>query len=281
VEAFLVGGRRVSALLAPHGSADERRADERSGPAPVACMLGTVAWTWSFLGVAVLTGRPWLSFPTVIVTVVGLLGPVVVPSGFILAGRSDEPLGAFWRRCLDPSTLPWRWFGVATALAAVLVLLPAAIGAGGPPRLESGPLAFLLVGVLAGAAEEPCWRGYGQEGLQRRLAVLPAALVVAAFWIAWHLPMFLLEGTYQHGLGVGTRSFWLFNAALLVVAPVYAWLYDASGRVVFVAVWFHAFTNLLQETVEGAPVVEVLVTATAASLLVVAARRRMLTPPAP
>jgi uncharacterized protein len=109
--------------------------------------------------------------------------------------------------------------------------------------------------------------------------VLPAVFVVAAFWIAWHLPMFLIEGTYQHGIGVGTRGFWLFNAALLVVAPVYAWLYDASGQVVSVAVWFHALSNVLQETVEGAPVVEVVVTATAALFLFAAARRRMPTPP--
>lgn len=50
-------------------------------------MLVTVAWTWARVGVAILLGRPWLSFPTVLFTLAGFLGPVVVPSGFILAGR--------------------------------------------------------------------------------------------------------------------------------------------------------------------------------------------------
>jgi membrane protease YdiL (CAAX protease family) len=256
-----------------HPVSDEGR--PRSAPAPVACLVGTVAWTWCFLGLAILTGRPWLAFPTVLLTIVGFLGPVVVPSLFIRARRWHEPVGAFWRRSLDPRTLPWRWYGTITLLAAALVVVPAAMGAGGVPRLQSGPVAFLLVGALAGAVEEPCWRGYGQEGLQRRMPVFAAAFVVAGFWIAWHLPMFVLEGTYQHGIGIGTRGFWLFNAALLLVAPIYAWLYTASGRVVFAAVWFHAISNVLQETVDSAPATGVTVTAVAALLLVTVSWCRM------
>jgi uncharacterized protein len=246
-------------------------------PAPVACLLTTVAWTWVWLGAAVLTGGSWLAFPTVLFTLAGFVGPVVVPSLFILAGRWDEPLGAFWRRCLNPTTLELRWYAIALGLLGVLILVPAALTPGVTLGLTVGPGAFLLVGVVAGAAEEPAWRGYGQAALQRRVPVLAASLVVGVLWALWHLPMFLLEGTYQHGLGLGTSGFWTFMAALVVASPLYAWLYNASGQIVFVAVFFHAVSNLgaelLPETGEGT--LTVAVTAIIAGVLVTSSWRWM------
>ena len=216
-------------------------------PAPLVCLVGTVAWTWVLLGAAALTGRPWLSFPTVLLTLPGLVGPIVVPSALIAAGRWDESLEAFWRRSLDPRTLPMRWYAISLALLVVLVVAPVLLSPDADLRLSVGPAAFLVVGVVAGAAEEPGWRGYGQEALQRRVPVLAASLVVGVFWALWHLPMFFLDGTYQHGLGVGTTAFWSFHLALVVGSPIAAWLYNVSGRVVFSVVWFHALGNLGNE----------------------------------
>jgi len=43
----------------------------------------------------------------------------------------------------------------------------------------------------------------------------------------------LIEGTYQHGLGWGSPTFWAFLANLVISAPLYSWIYNAAGRVVF------------------------------------------------
>jgi len=224
--------------------------------APWLALSGTVVWTWLFLGAAVLTGRPWLAFPTVLLTLAGFLGPVVVPSVLIGLGYWPETLGAFWRRCLDPRTLPLRWYAIATGLVFVMMGVPALLSPAVSLGPVGAPLAFLVVGALAGAVEEPGWRGYGLAALQERLPVLAAALVVGVFWALWHLPLFWLEGTYQAGLGVGTPRFWGFHAAVLVGSPVYAWLYNASGRVVFSVVWFHAVGNVVAEAlVDGSDVV--------------------------
>jgi membrane protease YdiL (CAAX protease family) len=249
----------------------------RGRPAPWACLVGTVAWTWTFLGAAALTGRPWLAFPTVLLTLAGFLGPVAVPSLFIAAGRWEERLGAFWRRCLDPRTLPWRWYAVVVALVTAVVLGPAVLAPGAAVTVEPGPVVFLLVGLLAGAAEEPGWRGYNQEALQRRMPVLAASLVVGLFWAAWHLPMFLLEGTYQHGLGLLTPQFWAFQLALVAQAPIYAWLYNASGGVVFSAVAFHALSNIAGESVrvETVETVGLVATVALAAVLVATSWRWM------
>ncbi len=218
-------------------------------PAPWLALGGTVAWSWLLWGMAVLGGQPWLAFPTVLLSLAGFLGPVIVPSLLIARGRWHEPLGAFWRRCLDPRTLPLRWYAVTGGLLAVLVGLPALLSADVALGWTGAPAAFLLVGALAGAVEEPGWRGYGLVALQERLPVLAAALVVGVFWALWHLPLFLLEGTYQSGLGVGTPAFWGFHLAIVATSPIYAWLLDASGGVVFSVVLFHALGNLANEAV--------------------------------
>ena len=244
---------------------------ERGRPAPWLALSGTVVWTWLFLGAAVLTGRAWLAFPTVLLTLTGFLGPVVVPSLLIGLGYWPETLGGFWRRCLDPRTLRLRWYAIATGLLLVMVGVPALLSPAVDLRFVEAPLAFLVVGALAGAVEEPGWRGYGLAALQERLPVLVAALVVGVFWALWHLPLFWLEGTYQAGLGVGTPAFWGFLAALLVGSPIYAWLYNASGRVVFSVVWFHAVGNVVAEAlVDGSDaVLEVGAEAVVALVLVV------------
>ena len=251
-------------------------AARRGAPAPWGCLAATVAWTWMWLGGAALTGQPWLAFPTILLSLAGFAGPIVVPSLFIAAGRWEEALGRFWRRSLDPRTLPTRWYVLLLGLIAVIVAVPPLLTPGVELTLTPAPVAFLIVGALAGAAEEPAWRGYGQEALQRRLPVLAASLVVAGFWIAWHLPMFLLEGTYQHGLGVATTEFWTFNAALLAAAPVYAWLYNTTGRVVFSAVFFHAIANVASElTPDGDGLITLGVAAAIAGVLTAASWRWM------
>jgi uncharacterized protein len=87
---------------------------------------------------------------------------------------------------------------------------------GAGPELAAG---FLLVGVLAAVAEEPGWRGYAQRGLEPRLPVAVAGLVIGIVWAIWHLPLAFIDGTYQHGLRVGGTGLALYLLAIeLVVA---------------------------------------------------------------
>ena len=231
------------------------------GARPGWFLLAVLAWTWGFLWPATLTGQAWLAFPTVLLTVAGMVGPLLVTLLFVAAGLWDAPPGAFWRQALDPRRVAGRWHLVAVALAVVLAggpVLLAAAGRGEPPwALVTGSTlpAYLLVGALAGVVEEPAWRGYAQVGLQRRLPVVAATLVVGLAWAAWHLPLFFLEGTYQATLGVGTPGFWSFHAAILLGSFVYAWLVGTSGTAV-VAVVYHASSNVLREawSVDGAEV---------------------------
>ena len=225
----------------------------RNAPAPWLYLFGVIAWTWCWLGAAALTGRPLFGFPVVLLAVIGGLGPVAVSAALVAAGRWDPALdrsaGAFLRRSFNLRALPRRWALAAVLLALMLAFAPPLVDAafGAPLSAPAGPAVFLFIGMLFGALEEPGWRGYAQEGLQRRMPAAAAAFVVGAFWAAWHLPLFFIEGTYQHGLGVGTPAFWRFHLAILLGSPVYAWLYNVSGRAIAAHLLYHALANAFRE----------------------------------
>ena len=261
----------------------------RGQPAPWAYLFGVLAWTWTFHGLAALTGQPLFQFPTAILALLGGFGPSIVAGILVALGYWDSALDrsarAFFRRAFDPRMLPWRWHLRIVILVAILAVAPVLLD---PTTrrahglIEVGPAAMLLIGLLFGAIEEPGWRGYAQESLQRRLPVVVAGLVIGVFWAAWHLPLFFITGTYQAGLGVGTPEFWGFNIAILVGCPLYAWLYNAAGRVTLAAVLYHALGNVAREMVpDVANIVEVGVEAALALIVTLAAWEWMRRPRPP
>ena len=246
-------------------------------PAPWLYLVRVTVWSWLFLGIAALNGDGLLAFPNAIWVLLGLLGPLIIPAMLIATNhwdpQMDRNVGAFFKRCFDPRRLPWRWYLIIFALLLVLIVLPVLLDGTALREqglLHIGPPFFLLIGFLAGAVAEPGWRGYALEGLQRRMAVLPASLIVGFFWAIWHLPLFFIAGSYQQTLGVGTTAFWLFFGLILVESPLYAWLYNAAGRVVFAAVLFHGVGNVLNELVSDAAPLIVLAVRLTVMLAVVA-----------
>jgi uncharacterized protein len=225
-------------------------------PAPWLFLFGTLAWTWSFLGLTALLGGGLYGFPNVILAALGGLGPLILPGILIAKGRWDPDLDknavAFYQRAFNPRTLTWLWtliiLGMVLVLAVGPVLLDWAVWRE-QGLFSAGSIFTLLIGLIFGALEEPGWRGYAQEGLQRRMPVLWASLVVGVFWALWHLPLFLIPGTYQAGLGLGSLAFWSFNLALIIGSPVYAWVYNAPGKVIFGAMLYHGMGNLMRELV--------------------------------
>lgn len=127
---------------------------------PVVFLTATLAWTWLFLTVAVLLGRPWTATPTVVLFVVATIGPALVASLLVWWSRGVEGVTAFWLRAVAFHRLPLRWWALIAALAAGPPLAARLVVAGTSQGLVTGEfaLAFAAVGLLAGLAEEPGWR---------------------------------------------------------------------------------------------------------------------------
>lgn len=134
------------------------------------------------------------------------------------AGGDDDPHAGFWALAFGarPHLGGWLFFVVLAAWR--WVMFRAALGF---PETPGAALvsffATLPALLLGGGFEEIGWRGVLQPaltrliagdsggsgvcGMSRRVAgVAIAPLLTGVIWACWHLPLFVMAGTYQHGL---------------------------------------------------------------------------------
>jgi membrane protease YdiL (CAAX protease family) len=98
-------------------------------------------------------------------------------------------------------------------------------------------LILFIVFFVAAIGEELGWSGYAIDPLQERYGALGGALMLGVVWAVWHV-MPLLSA--QRPLG------WIAWWSLGTVASrvLIVWLYNNTGKSVFVAVLFHAMSNV-------------------------------------
>lgn len=236
---------------------------------------------WLFLGVTL--GATWLLGFTAVILQDSLPRPAVL----ILAyGGGLAPIGAaailawghgrffhrdFWRRIVDWRRIGPRWLAVIflyyplkTGLAALLDVAQGGPGLApeGVARLLEQPLLILPTlffwFCFGPVPEEPGWRGYALDGLQRRHSALLSSLIVGVVWMAWHLPLFFVEGTWQaEHLGFGGLLFWLWMVNVIGEATLYTWIYNNTGRSILAAILFHFTGNAAGELFALSPQAEI------------------------
>ena len=98
-------------------------------------------------------------------------------------------------------------------------------------------LILCVVFFIAALGEELGWSGYAIDGLQDRFGALGGALLLGVVWVVWHLiPL----------LSVQRSLTWIAWWSLSTVAyrVIITWLYNNTGRSVFIAAVFHATINV-------------------------------------
>ena len=179
----------------------------------------------------------------------GGLGPLVAAVWLLRrSGRSYRR--DVVRRVSDPRRIRLRWWCALAAVSAG----PAVIGAVAawlagadatvPPYGLGAVGGVLAVALLAGAAEEPGWRGVASDAWQRHALPAWAGLGIGAAWALWHLPLAFIDGTYYSGLGFGSVAYWLTILALVQLGVLYLWLANGSGGSILVAILAHAGFNV-------------------------------------
>ena len=98
-------------------------------------------------------------------------------------------------------------------------------------------LVLFLVFFVAALGEELGWSGYATDPLQDRWGALSASLVIGAVWAVWHFIPLL-----QVGRSLEFIAWWSLGTIAMRVIMV--WLYNNTGRSVFVMALFHAMANL-------------------------------------
>jgi CAAX protease family protein len=175
--------------------------------------VGTFAGSWLLWGAALLAGGDVGQPLPQVLFVIGAFGPTLAALLLWCAGRR-RPRGQNPFHTTGRWLLPALLLGAAPAVVAALVdgALDLAVAADRAATI-GGPLMVIGFVLLSGPlSEEFGWRGYAQPRLRRMLSPVPTAVLLGLVWAAWHVPLFLLGGTTQAQIGLGSWEALLFFA---------------------------------------------------------------------
>ncbi len=99
------------------------------------------------------------------------------------------------------------------------------------------PIILFALFFIAAVGEELGWMGYAIDPLQERYGALGGALVLGVVWSIWHIiPL----------LSVPRSPIWIawWSLGTLAYRVIITWLYNNTGKSVFVAALFHAMINV-------------------------------------
>ena len=155
--------------------------------------------------------------------------------------------------------LIWRVGFQWWAIALFFAVIPSVAGLylfdllGGPPVdwSELPPLytivpMFILFTIAAGIGEEFGWRGFLLPRLQTRYNALVSSLIIGGMWAIWHIPLFFLDGTFQHELGsqAGLLPAILAYSVFVIVSSIwFTWIFNNTGGSVLLAAVMHGASN--------------------------------------
>lgn len=206
------------------------------------------SYSWITWGTAILTDKPVNSFPTGILYILGGLGPTV---GWIICNLLDgkKVTADTLLKAVKFGSLGFNGFTVTACLAVLPMALSWLI------VREGSALDFTVITSLAPIAmlsvvsviEETGWRGYAYPSLNQSYSPLVSSLIVGVLWSLWHLPLTMIQGTYQHGLGFLTPEFYLFFFMMIPNSLVYGWLLKYTNQNVASSVLYHTLMNLTGE----------------------------------
>ena len=237
-----------------------------------------VVISWGFWLVVGLTGGDVRQSPTIWYFAIGASGPSLAALvAVILVRRSGQPR--------SPVAAPWLWvpaalvLGALPAVVAALVLDGPGFGSAAPGVIDSsgGLILFLVTYLIAGPlAEEFGWRGYLQPHLRLRLNAVTTAVVLGAAWGVWHVPLFFLNGSGQHAMGLLSLRGLLFFLSLIPLSFTYLWVFERLGGAVWSAILLHFAGNsasaLLPQTSDAGALLQFGVTLLIALVLLAASR---------
>ncbi len=155
---------------------------------------------------------------------------------------------------LREKTTKWRverkWYlymmGIPLVINLLSVLIGIVLGVPLTGFFNSGMsitvvLLFLIYQIFTSGLEEPGWRGFGLEILQKQYTAEQASWILGLLWAAWHYPYVIFLYLDLNVIAtIATLAG--FTMAIIGQAFIFTWLYN-NTRSVLVAILFHAWLN--------------------------------------
>jgi membrane protease YdiL (CAAX protease family) len=214
-------------------------------------------YSWSFWLVAVFSGLYYTQFPIFLLYALGGIGPSLWGIILVYLSKTKEEIKDFWKRSYDFKQIGFRWYIIILLITSCPLLLAigfdillGGLGASIDVELFSSVLNFIpyfLFLIIAVLSEEFGWRGYALDELQKNNSSFLSSVIIGFIWATWHIPLFLIKGTYQYELGLGTPNFWLFIIVLIPDSIIYTWIFNNNSRSILSAILYHLATNFFGE----------------------------------
>ena len=212
-----------------------------------------IGFSWLFWVPAIFVDQNIMNTPWVILLYAGGLGPAL--GGILLTHLNQDPKlrKEYWDRVFNFKRVGGLWYLVILFAYPILTALFSFIEDGQIQITEAfqdllirpvGLIPFLLFLFIFGPfPEELGWRGYALDELQDRMNPITASLFLGAIWAFWHLPLFLMQGTFQYDLGLGSAAFWRFILSAILISVFISWIYNNNQRSILSASLFHFSVN--------------------------------------
>jgi len=216
----------------------------------------TLGWSFAFWGIAVFSGLSIDAFSTKPLLFLGGISPMLTAILLTLMDKDTSRRQDFFQRIVDFRRIRVIWYLVIFLTAPLTSLLAVwtRMIITGQLYLFEGALALLAhpIGLFPLAVghfffgplpEELGWRGFALDNLQSRWNAVNSSLILAVVWAAWHVPLFFIQGTYQHALRFGTAGFWLYMAGIFPDSILMTWIFNNTRRSTLSAILFHFMIN--------------------------------------
>jgi membrane protease YdiL (CAAX protease family) len=241
----------------------------RYRPALFFILAYAIAWIPWVAG-AYAGSRPDLKAYASLFSLAGVLGPVGVGLFLTFGSGSAALKYDFTDRLFNLRRIRplYAVLAVAMPFTVIGVAILLSLGFGQPVgqfRLASGAglvSLIVLALVLAPICEEMGWHGYGVDSLRAEHSMMTATLLFALLWCAWHAPLVLIPGTYQHALAIMDDKIYLANffVSIIPAAIIANWFYYRNERSIAAAILFHSMLNAASVLIAAGQVAKVIAT---------------------
>jgi membrane protease YdiL (CAAX protease family) len=166
-----------------------------------------------------------------------VLSPAI--SSFIVLKRNDK-VKNLKKWLLDVFDLKCKAIYYLFTLFGFVVFFTLRIAISGLTEVRPIYMFFLLLPVMliCGGMEETGWRHILQNELRKKHGFFLSVAFIGFLWYAWHIPLFLIPGTYQYEV----FSLWMYAPFILGLSFFLGSIYEISGSV-FLCVLFHSMIN--------------------------------------
>lgn len=253
---------------------------------PVRFYLIVFSCTWFFWLLAILFNE---GLSLYIPMFLGLISPAVIAVATVLTSKNKALIEDFKKKLIGFYRIRPKYIVMAVLLftAVVCASIGTSVLFGGSIEQFSftedfsfsiGGTSALLTIVLASSIEELGWRGYGEDAVGAYHSWFKESIIFGCIWAVWHLPLFIISGSYQNGLReMGALYVINFLVSVIPLDFIQTWVYVKNNRSMLATVIFHMFVNVMQEKINMSPQTKCIETifVTIAAVIIVLTNKEM------